>query len=339
MPQIIRREVLGLKRYIQLGIVLFLLLAFGAVTWAHSALVNSLSSQTLAKRWSGELPFAQESCFFLESANFSRDQLTQIRYQMNEAITNAGVEEEEASQNGRKFVDAYSAITSASIGSARSSMSVRAVAVGGDFFLFHPMTLLSGGYFDGDDINEDGVIIDELTAWQLFGSNNVAGQEIELGNKVLIVRGVIRMDDGWFSKAAGENAATIFVAYPVMEQLAGGSLPIQCYEALMVSPVKTFAQDTVKNALGEPDGSYVLVENSTRFGLAARLDRLRNLGVRSMRLDPVVYPYWENRARGCEDISTILLVIQGILIVYPVVYVIQLAWQLFYFIKRRGKKR
>ena len=78
-------------------------------------------------------------------------------------------------------------------------------------------------YFDGEDLNKDGVVIDENVAWQLFGSNNVAGMYVEINGVQYPVRGVVKSDKGYFSDAADEEAATVYVSYEILEGRSGSS--------------------------------------------------------------------------------------------------------------------
>ena len=82
---------------------------------------------------------------------------------------------------------------------------------------------MSGSYFDGEDLNKDGVVIDENVAWQLFGSNNVAGMYVEINGVQYPVRGVVKSDKGYFSDAADEEAATVYVSYEILEGGSGSS--------------------------------------------------------------------------------------------------------------------
>ena len=68
---------------------------------------------------------------------------------------------------------------------------------------------MSGSYFDGEDLYKDGVVIDENVAWQLFGSNNVAGMYVEINGVQYPVRGVVKSDKGYLSDEADEEATDI----------------------------------------------------------------------------------------------------------------------------------
>lgn len=307
------------RTYASLIPAVVLILITLIMTWAEHGFTSQLTDQFLAGRWSKEEPFSQVSCFFSEEACITEEQLVPLRYKINEALVNAAVDSQE--QTGRNLVEAYSSIGTLSIASVRTSASVRAVGVGGDFFLFHPMKLLSGSYFDGTDVNGDGVIIDEDVAWKLFGSSQVDGMEIIIDDAVYPVRGVVRRESGKFSEAAEEDEPTIYVSYKILQGQAESAYPIENYELLVNSPVTGFGVKTLKEALGIDEKSYEIIENSSRFSIAHRVDLLRNFGIRSMKKNGIRYPYWENRARAYEDVSTLFMVLEGILLIYPILYI------------------
>ena len=71
------------------------------------------------------------------------------------------------------------------------------------------------------------------------------------------------------------------------------------------------------------ESDYELIECSARFDLLHRIAVLQNFGIRSMTTKNIVFPYWENRARGYEDISALFLVLESICMVYPLFWLIK----------------
>jgi hypothetical protein len=306
----------------------------------HGRITSQLDTQRFAARWSGEEKYAQVSCFFPEGNGIAEAEVLSMEQSMMSALTDAGIDTADGS--GRKLVDAYSTQTSLTISSDRSSTTARVYGVSKDFFLFHPLELLSGTYFTQSDEAQDGIILDETVAWKLFGSGNVAGLTVDIGSRTYVVRGVVKSDKGLFSEASDEEADTVYVDYSVLKEQTDGDVQIDCYEVLMVNPVSKFAVNTLEEVLGRSEDSMELVENSARFGFVSRLNRLKSFGTRSMSTKAIVYPYWENRARGYEDLSTLILVIQILLLVYPVLFLcrlIYLAWKnkLYKDVYRSGK--
>lgn len=306
------------KKELVLGLLVFSVIL---LAWIEHGITGSLSTQQLAKRWSKEEDFAQFACYFTEEAYFYEDQIQFVERTLVTGMEEASITGTKEN-GGRNWIDAYSTQGELMIASSRASISARAFGVGGDFFQFHPLTLLDGNYFDAADINEDGVIIDEVVAWQLFGSNNVAGMEVEINGSIYPVRGVVRSDKGLFSEAVKEEDPTIYVSFRILEG-EEESLPIDCYEVLAVNPVKEFAKETLKNALSMTEDKYELIECSARFDFVHRFAVIRNFGIRSMTTKNIVFPYWENRARGYEDVSALILVLQILSLIYPVFWLIK----------------
>ena len=305
-----------MKQYRKIWVLVACVLCTILLSCVERCITGSLATQQLAKRWSKDTEFAQFACYFTEEVSFSEEQILAVERSMMTAMEEASV----AGTNengGRNWMDAYSTRGELHIASNRAGANVRAFGVGGDFFQFHPLTLLDGNYFDASDENEDGVVIDEVVAWQLFGASHVAGMEVEINGAIYPIRGVVRSDVGMFSEAVQEEAATIYVSYGILEN-EEESLPIDCYEVLIVNPVKGFGKDTVSNALGLKEEKYEIIECSARYGFLNRLNVIKNFGVRSMTTKSIVFPYWENRARGYEDVSALFLVLEIACMIYPV---------------------
>ena len=41
------------------------------------------------------------------------------------------------------------------LSNGKTNLTADAIGIGGDFFLFHPLTLLNGSYFSGNDLMKD----------------------------------------------------------------------------------------------------------------------------------------------------------------------------------------
>lgn len=317
-----------MKRYKKVLVLAACIVCALILAWVERGIVGSLSTQHLAKRWSKEEEFAQVAAYFAKDTSFYADQVEATRRALITGLEEAALGSINE-DGGRNWSDAYSAQGQCYISSNRTGTNVRTFGVGGDFFLFHPLTLLDGNYFDATDENEDGIILDELVAWQLFGSNHVAGMEIEINGRAYPVRGVVRSDVGMFSEAVEEESPTIYVSYSVFEEIYNGDMPIECYEVLIANPVKEFGKEAVKKALGMEEADYELIEVSARFDLLHRIETLKNFGIRSMNRKNIVFPYWENRAKGYEDVSALFLVLELVAVSYPVAFILARCYKLW----------
>ena len=75
----------------------------------------------------------------------------------------------------------------------------------------------------------------------------------------------------------------------------------------------------VRENIGIEENEVEIIENTTRYRLLPLLKILGNFGVRSMNGKAIIYPYWENLARGYEDILALLLIFRILFLLYPAV--------------------
>ena len=284
---------------------------------------KSLSSQNIARRWSSKEDFTEVSVFFSREAHISKNALGGVRNHIRSTMVDS-VDLDE--YQGRYYIDTYATQNTVSLCTDKVTMEVRGFGVGGDFFLFHPIELIDGNYFDeATDSNLDGVVIDENLAWKLFGAKDVAGMTVSIGDRCYVIRGVVKQDDGLFSEAVEETIPTVYMQYSVMNELFGGELYIDSYEALIADPVRDFALNTVNEAVSEAIGvdekDYNIIENSKRFTVGYKIKHLKTMFLDSMNLKNICLPYWENKARGVEQITLRLFILCMILMVYPVIYI------------------
>lgn len=294
------------------------LLLFGILTiWAFWK-VKSLDSQQAAARWDAEGKSAQVSCFFSEEITVDEMQLTGFRLELENALKEVLPAEEYADENGRRLViDAYSSMGKITLTSEKTSLEADAVGIGGDFFFFHPLKLVSGGYFSGEDLMKDSVIIDEEAAWQLFGSSDVAGQSILINNVPHFVAGVIKREEGKLAKRAGLDKTIVYVSNETLHEYGTGK-GISTYEIVAPDPVKGYVYNKVKEKIGVKEEDMVVVENSSRYSVEALIPVILDFGMRSMQHTAVRFPYWENMARGFEDIRALVLLFQFIFLLIPI---------------------
>ncbi len=304
-------------KQIKLGIsagvsaVIFLIL-----TGVISLLSGRLTEQQIAERWSSEGGVAQVSCFFSPNAGISRDTIESFEHSLDSKLKEASIELTSPNAGARLWADAYSADGTITLTSDRATVQADALGIGGDFFLFHPLQLVSGSYFSGNDLMKDYVVLDEDAAWQLFGSGNVAGMTVNIGGRPHMVIGVVERPQGRLYEAAGLDGMRVYVSYETLGTY-GSCSGINHYEIVMPNPVKEFALSYVQEQLGSQEKEVEILENSTRYRLSNRLELLLEFGTRSMNGKAIIYPYWENVARGYEDILALLTLFQMLFLIYP----------------------
>ncbi len=286
-------------------------------------LTGNLEDQQMASRWSENGDVAQVSCFFSPKAEVTTDTILNFEYTLENMLKEASIEEQSGNAGARLWVDAYSADGTITLSNGKNSLEADAIGVGGDFFLFHPLKLIKGAYFSGNDLMQDYCIIDQDAAWQLFGSNDVVGMTVDIGNVPHIITGVVERAQGHMEKAAGLDSTVVYVSYETLSTL-GTNNGINHYEITMPNPVSGFALDKVKANIGVDDKNVEVVENSNRYSLLNRMKTILEFGTRSMNGKAIIYPYWENIARGYEDIVALITLLMIFLMLYAIMVILGL---------------
>lgn len=318
------------------------------------SLANRLESQKAAERWRGdsELRMSQVSCFLPLGGELEESTVqsfhTTIEAKLQDAAVAAAEEQSnnpkpgskpdtanqlETEEKGTLYTDAWSVKGELTVTGEKDSAKASALGVGGDFFLFHPLPLRSGSYIWGDDLMRDRVVLDEELAWKLFGSTDVAGMTVTIGDKPYLVAGVVTREKDAASQKAYTDEAGIFVPFELMvEQGAKG---LSCYELVMPDPISGFALGVMEESF--PKGDGVVIENSTRYDLKNILDIVLDFGERSIQSNGVVYPYWENAARYTEDQLALVLVLGVLCGLLPALVAVIVLVHLVRFLGRKLK--
>ena len=293
------------KGFLTFVICVLLLIVCVLTTWF---LTKDLYDQQATKRWADKADdYAQISCFYPVSTELSDFGFLSLHHSVEEALTKASIASENA--NAELFEDAYSVTGKLHISTETAGKEVNVVGVSDAFFLFHPIRLLTGSYFDENMIMSDGVILDEDTAFELYGSQDIIGKTVYIGGVPYYIRGVAARDDSYFAKKAGLSEPVCFVSVDTLKT-HGTIVGSYTYEIVMPSPVEGFAKETIVAALNDSLQEIEVVENSTRFSLRAQKEIVLYFGVRSMNRNSILYPYWENIARATEDICGLIFVVQ-----------------------------
>ncbi len=304
-----------LLRHWPLKLALLLALCCALCVWRVYALSHLLLSQQAAERWQGEgeRRFAQISCFLPTAANLTLDEVYKFRNDMFQKLKGASFDVE--NETGL-YRDAWSAFSTARVSRGRQVGTVHVIAVGGDFFDFHPLRLVSGNYLRPSDVMDDRVLLDRETAWLLFGASDVAGLSFSLGSVPMVAAGVYAHEADTFSRHACGDGMYIYMSYSaycrlidtdaqIFTGISGNPKSIGCYELVIAEPVKGFAYGAVSEKF--PYKAATLVENSYRFESERLLRLATNRIERSMRMDNNTIPYWENAARAAEDRAALFL--------------------------------
>ena len=288
-----------------------------------------------------KLPYAQVSTFVSTGHNMGKDELNSVRSSISEKLSKDSYLKADA--ENRVWIDAYSGESEISLRKDSNTLTVKAVGIGGDFFQFHPMKLLSGSYISENDLNHDMIVVDKNFAWAMFGSNDIVGMQLWLGSNIYYVAGVVDVDEDDISSMAYGNSNRIYMSYDELKKNAG-EMPITCYEAVIPNPISNYAFYALKSAFGlsdeEQEGldkkenplsfdDVEVIENTKRYETMELLTSMKKWRLRSMRTSSVGYPFWENIARVSDEEQMILLLIRIMLLVCPVITLIWFIYSLW----------
>lgn len=320
------------KKLVLLCINIILIVAFIVLSIFAKKGVRMLYSQQEARRWEDEKnSYAQVSAFASPGRNLQEEDIASIRSSVMETLSKDSLNE--SSRASRVWIDAYSGECKTEFRKDNNTLSVTAVGVGGEFFQFHPIPLLSGSYISEEDLNQDRVVVDENFAWAMFGSNDIVGMQIWLGNSIYTIAGVTAVDEESLYRTAYGDSNRIYMPYSQLKKQQE-NLMITCYEAVMPNPISNYAFYTLRTACGiEEENEEVIkkaenpldfediqvMENSNRFDTMKLLEGLKNRKLQVMRPNSVGYPVWENLARVEVQRQQNLLVLRFLLLICPFV--------------------
>ena len=328
MADMRRRRRKGLKLLLVCALLALVSAAcFGAAAWLGAR----LDSQQAAQRWQGEsdMAFTQLSLFAPVDEKLTLNQIYAFRTDTQKKLHEAALD---VDNSLRLTVDAWSctgkALCSTDLGKGEASV----IAVGGDFFRFHPLRLLSGSYLLESDLMKDRVLLDEELAWLLFGGTDLAGLTLRVNGVPFVVSGVIERERDFASRRAYTAGMGLYMSFDAWKELEPNA-DVTCYELVMAEPVEGFAAGFAREKLPAEKGE--LVENTGRFSMGRLLMLVTQFGTRSMQKLGVLLPYWENAARCMEDYCALLVFLGWLFAVTPLLVLLAELWKLL----RRGKEK
>jgi hypothetical protein len=180
---------------------------------------RSLKSQQAAETWAGGsgVKYAQISVFAPSGsldtgkiAGFRQKIISSVKDTMPKSVKNV-------------YTDAYCAFGKTSVTGDHGSSDASVIAVGGNYFLFHPLELVSGTYFSESDVMHDRVVLDETLAWKLFGGSNLAGMTVTIGDKPFVVAGVVKRESDKSDRTAYDGGAGLYMLYDAYNSLGAAS--------------------------------------------------------------------------------------------------------------------
>lgn len=294
-------------------------------------LSGMLPAQQEAERWQGEgeTAFSQISCYLPVDGKLTLSQINTFRSSAMQKLEEASVD---LTDGKVLMTDAWSTSGKVTAVSALGKGEAAVIAVGGSYFDFHPLRLLSGDYLRETDLMQDRVLLDEDLAWLLYGGTQLQGMELKLNGVPFIVAGVVERETDFASKQAYTAGMGLYMSYDAYLAL-NADAGIDCYEFVLAEPVKGFALNAARDKF--PIGNGEILCNSTRFTYSRLLGLMLQYGRRSMQTHGIIYPYWENAARCVEDWAALCALLGTLLLIYPLVMAAITLVRWF----RRGKEK
>lgn len=266
---------------------------------ARASVVSELADSDLAAQWqAGDTEYVHVSAFISEEAQRPAESFLLLGTDVDNALAAAALEPE--NENARLWADAYSGEASVTVSNEYNTQTALATCTGGDYFLFHPVEMLSGWYYSESDNTDTLVILDENLAWRLFGGTDIVGMALEINGYACTVAGVSKVPDDEDELAAYGEELRLYMTCSFYER-QGQDINMTCYEALVPEPVTGFGLETIEAALGLPENQCELEQNTGRYSLKSGLETAGEYRQRTQRINKIYYPWWENYAKGADS--------------------------------------
>ena len=301
-----------LKHKIKYGVIIGCAIVFLVLSCIGNYYKNVLQDINVAKKWDADGGYTQLSVYLPVGAMQDIALFDGMLYQMENALINESIEPENS--KSRMIVGAYSGYGSVSMQTKDGSATVDAIGVGGDFFYFHPLNMLDGEFFSDEYLMKDYIVLDKGTAWKLFGALNVTGMTVEIGGVPFIVAGVYEPMDIPLAKEAGLDENMVFMFYSSLEQY-GTVSGVQWLDFILPNPVSGFGERILTENSTVDLQRAVVMEQNTRFNMIPLYKLVPGYLERIMSKTGIVYPYWENMARGYENILVAFLLVETVCLV------------------------
>ncbi|MDO5456010.1 MAG: ABC transporter permease [Eubacteriales bacterium] len=201
---------------------LFFLLLAGALHVFRVWRSSGFEDQNAATRWGSASSYAQVSAFLPSDGAIKQEEIMELEYEINTALGQDSIKVDSDKEGARLWQDAYAGLGAMTISAGAKTVEVEAVGTGGSFFLFHPLVLSSGSYYNTSSIMKDDILLDQETAWRLFGSFDVVDRTVRVEDTNLRIAGVFKKEEGKLYEEAGMPACLVFVHYRTLVKYGSG---------------------------------------------------------------------------------------------------------------------
>ena len=226
------------------------------------------------------------------------------------------------SEDARLWIDAYSAEATCTVVHAATdikpevSAEVTLTGVGGDYYLFHPLTITDGAFLSKDTPDTKKIVLDKELAFKLLGSYNAVGSEVSINQRQYTVVGVVQHGDTKIDKSTSGDLVHAYVLFDELSFLSaamnpGGdtdpsTLAVLCYEVVLPNAIDGVAMQNFKNSMetaGKVNKNFLFVDNTGRFSLLRLYDTVFPVGENTMEKQQYKLPFWEISAEMAESVS------------------------------------
>ena len=202
------------------AVCLCLCLAAVCCAAAFKAAGGTLKSQQAALRWAGDsgARYTQVSLFLPDGSGLDKTKIQSFRLKVADSVKDTTPDTVK-----NLMTDAWSTTGKVSIAGGHGKSDAAVLAVGGNYFYFHPLDLASGSYFSDDDLMKDRVLLDEELAWKLYGGSDLAGLTVLINGTPFVVSGVVKHEDDFADKAAYTDGAALYMSFDAYNKLLAAS--------------------------------------------------------------------------------------------------------------------
>ena len=286
-----------------------------------------------AERWKNESKkdFGQVSCFFGKESGFDLKSVESMKAEFYAKLKEASIEPEE----GKTLVPyAYSNPVGKAIisGDDLGTTEADITAVGGKFFFFRDFDLLTGAFFEDDDLMKTGVVVDRQVAFSLYGSDDIAGKNLYINNVKLFISGVIDFPKTKAEKNCAGETPKAYISYDAAKMIFGGGDDawgqgisqelnrVTCYECISPEPVDNFTYNVVNDKCAQLyKGKIKIVNNADRFEPSKRIKALKKIEDNVVVREDIIYPYWENASRITDLKLSFIYGARRLLLIIPII--------------------
>lgn len=257
--------------------------------------------------------YTQLAFYCSEEDYLTPDGIMSVKNQLESALTAESIDP------AGNYLLAASVEKEVSVGRDTAALSAIATVYFGDYFGLHPDLPLVGGYVDESDATTEFCVIDDYTAWRLFGSINVCGMDIEIDGKLYTVSAVLAADRGEYAPYYGETPR-VYILYS-SGAMRDRNLCFTTAEAVLPDPITDFAYDMFKEAVsGYTEDVQVITGRFTPTELWENIKGMTSLGV----MQGQNLPYYENVARIRETKCAMIFVFEAVSWIFAAAFLITL---------------